>query len=136
MFWILAVEDKNLMITITPQNEISFYDLAKFENRLTIISKKNNEWIAYAPTGEFVSSINGTDKVYWSLGDGPPVVLLHPFLLLLLLFSTGGLDVRPLILLHRCTHNRDIYWEEIACQMIGPTRNSGSSKLPATGRLM
>ncbi|HJS82993.1 MAG TPA: hypothetical protein VJ742_09200, partial [Nitrososphaera sp.] len=62
-------EDKNLMVVLSTSNEISFYDLARLEKRLSIISKKDNEWIAYATTGEFVSSINGADKVYWSLGD-------------------------------------------------------------------
>ncbi len=36
---------------------------------IRIINKKNGEWLAYAPTGEFVSSEKGTDKVIWRLSD-------------------------------------------------------------------
>lgn len=62
-------EDKNLLITLGGANEISFYNLSTLDKGLSIIAKKNNEWIAYAPTGEFVSSMNGTDKVFWLVGD-------------------------------------------------------------------
>jgi len=62
-------EDRNLLVTLNNANEISFFDLAKGEQELTILSKNNDEWIAYTPAGEFLASPNGTDKVFWSLGD-------------------------------------------------------------------
>jgi WD40 repeat protein len=62
-------EKQNLFVTIGNSNEISFFDLTRLEKVLSIISKKNNEWIAYAPSGEFASSINGTNKVFWLVGD-------------------------------------------------------------------
>jgi hypothetical protein len=64
-----AFEDQNLLIALANTNEISFYDLSSFEKRLNIVSKKNNEWVAYAPSGDFISSANGTDKVLWIIGD-------------------------------------------------------------------
>jgi outer membrane protein OmpA-like peptidoglycan-associated protein len=62
-------ESKNLLLTLTTENEISFYDLKGFENRLTIVPKKDNEWIAYTPQGNFQSSLFGSEKAFWSYGD-------------------------------------------------------------------
>lgn len=62
-------EDKNLLISINSLNEIVLYDLSRFEKVLTIVPKVNREWIAYAPSGYFVASLNGPEKVFWSLGD-------------------------------------------------------------------
>jgi WD40 repeat protein/outer membrane protein OmpA-like peptidoglycan-associated protein len=64
-----AFEDQNLLVTIGNSNEISFFDLSRLEKVLSIVSKKDSEWIAYTPSGEFASSINGTDKVFWLVGD-------------------------------------------------------------------
>ena len=33
----------------------------------TLLVKRNDEWIAYLPTGEFSSSDTGRDKVYWEV---------------------------------------------------------------------
>lgn len=62
-------EDRNLLIILNSSNEISLYDLSRLEKVLTILPKTNMEWIAYSPSGYFVSSLNGADKVFWSLGD-------------------------------------------------------------------
>jgi WD40 repeat protein/outer membrane protein OmpA-like peptidoglycan-associated protein len=61
-------EDQNLFVTLNSRNEIIFYDLKTFDPKLTVVNKKGGEWIAYAPSGEFTSSLHGADKVYWSLG--------------------------------------------------------------------
>lgn len=59
----------NLMVSLTTDNKIGLYDLDTITKQLTIVNKKNNEWIAYTPTGEFASSTNGTSRVFWTLGD-------------------------------------------------------------------
>jgi outer membrane protein OmpA-like peptidoglycan-associated protein/WD40 repeat protein len=64
-----AYEDRNLLAVLDEKNEIRFYNLTTFEPLVNMIGKKNDEWIAWASTGEFASSLHGTDKVYWSLGD-------------------------------------------------------------------
>ena len=66
---VAVFEKNNLLLTLNNANEISFYNLATGQQELTILSKNNNEWIAYAPTGEFISSEHGAEKVFWSLGD-------------------------------------------------------------------
>ncbi|HXB20571.1 MAG TPA: OmpA family protein, partial [Candidatus Solibacter sp.] len=62
-------KDRNLLVALSGSNEISFYALADLSKVITLISKRNGEWIAYAPSNEFSASPNGTDKVSWSLGD-------------------------------------------------------------------
>ncbi|MBD1544864.1 OmpA family protein [Roseibium aggregatum] len=62
-------ESKNLIVALTSANELVFFDLGKLERQLTIVIKNNDQWLAYAPTGEFAASLAGTDNVYWSLGD-------------------------------------------------------------------
>jgi outer membrane protein OmpA-like peptidoglycan-associated protein len=66
---VAVFEDRNLLVTLNTANEISFYDLQRGLHELTILSKNDNEWIAYAPSGEFLASENGADKIFWSLGD-------------------------------------------------------------------
>jgi len=62
-------ESKNLLLTLTTTNEITFYDLRGFDNRLTIVPKMENEWIAYTPQGNFQASLFGSEKAFWSYGD-------------------------------------------------------------------
>ena len=62
-------EKQNLLIALTNANKTIFYDLKSFEERLTIVSKKENEWIAYTPQGNFQASLFGSENVFWSYGD-------------------------------------------------------------------
>lgn len=62
-------EDRNLAIGLTTGNELIFIDLNTVEEALTIAPHSNGEWIAYTPDGRYTSSLNGTESVYWSLGD-------------------------------------------------------------------
>ncbi len=59
----------NLHIEVSTANELTFFNKKTNEQVLTIAAKKNNEWIAYAPSGEFTSSLNGTKRVNWILGN-------------------------------------------------------------------
>lgn len=62
-------EGRNLAVGMTTANEIVFIDLNSMKLTLTIAPKKNGEWIAYAPDGRYTASLNGSQGVYWSLGD-------------------------------------------------------------------
>ena len=62
-------EALNLAVGMTTGNEIVFIDLKHMQLALTIAPKANGEWIAYAPNGGYSSSLDGTEGVYWSLGD-------------------------------------------------------------------
>jgi outer membrane protein OmpA-like peptidoglycan-associated protein/Flp pilus assembly protein TadD len=66
---VVVHEARNLVIGLTSANELVFFDLARLERQLTIVIKANDEWIAYAPGGEFTASLGGTNGVFWSLGD-------------------------------------------------------------------
>jgi WD40 repeat protein len=63
-----AFEAQNLLVTLNSRNELIFYDLKTFDTKLTVVNKNGGEWIAYAPSGEFASSLHGAEKVYWELG--------------------------------------------------------------------
>jgi outer membrane protein OmpA-like peptidoglycan-associated protein len=65
----LDFENLNLHIDASGDNQFVFSNKTTKENILTLVSKRNNEWIAYAPSGEFASSLNGTDRVNWILGS-------------------------------------------------------------------
>jgi hypothetical protein len=54
---------------LSAHNEITFRDGSTLEPRLTIESKRDNEWLAWKPSGEFASSVSGADKAFWSVGD-------------------------------------------------------------------
>lgn len=62
-------EDRNLAIGLTTGNELIFIDLKTVQIALTIAAQSNDEWIAFTPDGRYTSSLNGTESVYWSLGD-------------------------------------------------------------------
>ncbi|WP_323769297.1 OmpA family protein [Antarctobacter sp.] len=62
-------DDLNLAIGVTNGNEVVFVDLRTMEKALTISTRADGEWIAYAPDGGFTASLGGTKGVYWSLGD-------------------------------------------------------------------
>jgi len=63
-------ESRNLLIAILTTNEIAYYNLNDFQKKLNIISMKDNDWIAYSPTGVInESSEKGTDKVFVAVGD-------------------------------------------------------------------
>ncbi|MBU4527109.1 MAG: OmpA family protein [Desulfomicrobium sp.] len=66
---VVVHEAQNLVVGLTSANELVFFDLARLERQLTIVIKANDEWIAYAPGGEFTASLGGTNGVFWSLGD-------------------------------------------------------------------
>ncbi|MCK5714556.1 MAG: OmpA family protein [Nitrosomonadaceae bacterium] len=60
---------RNLFVEVGKDNQVNLKNNTTKQLVLTIAVKRNNEWIAYAPSGEYVSSLNGTNKVYWLLGD-------------------------------------------------------------------
>ena len=62
-------ESRNLLVALTNSNELVYFDVRTLERQLTVLVKSDGEWIAYAPSGEFTSSLNGTNGVFWSLGD-------------------------------------------------------------------
>lgn len=66
---LVAVESANMVIAQTLANELLFFDLAELELHLTIVVKRDDQWIAYTPEGYYSASANGTEGVYWSLGD-------------------------------------------------------------------
>lgn len=51
-------------ISLSSDNTLKIFDKNK-KLRLTIINKKNNEWIAYTPEGHYSSSLNGDKGVSW-----------------------------------------------------------------------
>jgi WD40 repeat protein/Tfp pilus assembly protein PilF len=59
----------NLRVKVTSDNRIQLFDATSDKMALTILAKKNNEWLAYLPSGEYDSSANGADKVTWRVGD-------------------------------------------------------------------
>jgi len=61
--------DRNLSIEVSKDNRIEFYAAKDKQLVLTIMAKRDDAWIAYLPTGEYSSSENGADKIYWEL-DG------------------------------------------------------------------
>lgn len=61
--------ERNLAIGLTTGNELIFIDLNRMEQALTIAPRKDGEWIAYTPDGRYTASLQGTEDVYWSLGD-------------------------------------------------------------------
>ncbi len=65
----IVFEEKNLKIEYTKTNELKFFDLKNNKLVLTIVTKRDNEWLAYTPAGVYTSSLNGTDKVFWLLGS-------------------------------------------------------------------
>jgi len=64
-----AHAERNLAIGLTTGNELIFIDLNRMEQALTIAPRKDGEWIAYTPDGRYTASLQGTEDVYWSLGD-------------------------------------------------------------------
>ncbi len=64
-----AHEDRNLAVGLTTGNELIFINLNTMDQALTIAPRKNGEWIAFTPDGRYTASLNGTEGVYWSLGD-------------------------------------------------------------------
>lgn len=55
-----------IKVRYTSDNTLKFFD-KKGDLRLTVINKKNNEWIAYTPSGYYASSLNGDKGVVWYL---------------------------------------------------------------------
>jgi hypothetical protein len=62
-------EDRNLLLVTTEHNEVLAFSLSKFAHALTLVARKDDDWIAFSDSGEFVSSARGAAKVYWTVGD-------------------------------------------------------------------
>lgn len=62
-------ENRNLLLTYNRGNEISYYNIHTLKRQLTLLGRPNNQWLAYAQSGEFNASINGTKGIFWSMGD-------------------------------------------------------------------
>ena len=60
--------ENNLKISITNDNHMEFRDLVEGKLVLTILAKRDNEWIAYTPGGEFSASKNGIRNVFRQIG--------------------------------------------------------------------
>lgn len=67
----LELPEKNLSIGYNSHLNTMYYASLEEPKKplVTIAVKKDNEWIAFAETGEFSSSLNGTDKTFWLLGS-------------------------------------------------------------------
>ena len=63
----VSFPERNLSIEVSKDNRIEFYNAKDEQLALTILAKRDNAWIAFLPTGEFSSSENGADKIYWQL---------------------------------------------------------------------
>ncbi|MCK5335471.1 MAG: PD40 domain-containing protein, partial [Gammaproteobacteria bacterium] len=63
----IKFEERNLLINVGKDNKLLYQDLKNNKHILSVIAKRNNEWIAYLPTGEYTASKNGDDKVVWSI---------------------------------------------------------------------
>ena len=59
--------NKKLLVKVSKDNKILFINNKSKNLILTLLAKRNDEWIAYLPTGEFSSSAHGIDKVYWEV---------------------------------------------------------------------
>jgi outer membrane protein OmpA-like peptidoglycan-associated protein/WD40 repeat protein len=57
------------LVVFTHANELVFHDLATFEKRLTIATRRDKQWFAFSPENHFVASPGGVDRVAWSVGD-------------------------------------------------------------------
>lgn len=66
---VAVVEAANMVIAQTQANELLFFGLEDLELQLTIVVKRDDQWIAYTPEGYYSASQQGTEGVYWSLGD-------------------------------------------------------------------
>lgn len=62
-------ERNNVLVGQTRTGKIHFIDLSRLKTALTIMPFSNGEWIAYTPSGNYTASLDGTEGVYWSLGD-------------------------------------------------------------------
>ncbi|QPM90547.1 OmpA family protein [Pseudooceanicola algae] len=62
-------ERNNVLVGQTHTSKIHFIDLSRLETALTIMPFTNGEWIAYTPAGNYTASLQGTEGVYWTLGD-------------------------------------------------------------------
>ena len=66
---VVVDKNRNLLVVYTKGNNIIYYSLSDLDKRLTINSRKNNQWIAYTESGYFDASAYGTNGVYWTFGD-------------------------------------------------------------------
>ncbi|WP_226783230.1 OmpA family protein, partial [Oceaniglobus trochenteri] len=62
-------ERNNVLVGQTRTGKIHFIDLSRLQTALTIMPFSNGQWIAYTPSGTYTASLQGTEGVYWSLGD-------------------------------------------------------------------
>jgi len=62
-------ETQNLRVKVGNDNKIIFKNRTNDKHVLTIVAKRNNEWIAYLPSGEYTASENGDKRVNWKTGD-------------------------------------------------------------------
>jgi outer membrane protein OmpA-like peptidoglycan-associated protein/WD40 repeat protein len=64
----LVLPDRNLLL-LEIGHELRYYDLKTLTHQLSLLSKRNGEWVAYTPDGQYSASANGTAGLYWSLGE-------------------------------------------------------------------
>jgi len=64
----VVFDKRNLKVILKRDNIMEFRNNTNNNLVLSIINKKDNKWIAYTPQGNYTSSLNGTDKVFWKLG--------------------------------------------------------------------
>lgn len=63
----VSFPERNLSVKVSKDNRIEFYNAKDDELALTILAKRDDNWIAFLPTGEFLAAENGVDKIYWEL---------------------------------------------------------------------
>lgn len=60
---------RNLLITVSEGNKLTYYDLKTLEPRFTVQIRNDNQWLATDNRGYFTSSLNGTQGTFWNLGE-------------------------------------------------------------------
>ena len=62
-------EAQNLKVKVGNSNKMLFKNRLNGKHVLTIVAKRNNEWIAYLPGGEYTASEKGAKRVSWKIDD-------------------------------------------------------------------
>ena len=59
----------NLLVARLNNGNIQVHDGATFALKFTLMLRGKSEWVAYTPDGYFSASLNGTDGLFWNVGE-------------------------------------------------------------------